>query len=50
MFDTVITGGRVIDGTGAIPYQATIAIRDGRIVEIGAVSGDTEHDDSPPSP
>ena len=41
MFDKIITGGRVIDGTGAAPYRADIAIRDGRIVLIGTVTGDT---------
>lgn len=34
MFDLKITGGTVVDGTGAQRYQADIAIKDGKIVEV----------------
>lgn len=34
-FDTLISGGTVVDGTGAAPYTADIAISDGRIAAIG---------------
>ncbi len=34
-YDLVITGGKVIDGTGNAPFDADIAIRDGLIVDIG---------------
>jgi N-acyl-D-aspartate/D-glutamate deacylase len=37
MFDVVIRGGDVIDGTGAPRRTADVAIRDGRIAEIGTV-------------
>ncbi|MEY3166621.1 MAG: hypothetical protein RLZZ343_424, partial [Actinomycetota bacterium] len=37
MFDIVIRGGLVIDGTGAPSRQADIAIKDGRIVAVGVV-------------
>ena len=37
MFDIVIRGGIVIDGTGAPSRQADIAIKDGRIVAVGVV-------------
>jgi N-acyl-D-aspartate/D-glutamate deacylase len=38
MLDVVITGGTVIDGTGAAGVQADIGIRDGKIVEIGDIN------------
>jgi N-acyl-D-aspartate/D-glutamate deacylase len=37
-FETVIRGGTVVDGTGAPSFTADLAIRDGRIAEIGRVS------------
>ena len=39
-FDLLLKGGTVIDGTGAPRFQADIAIRDGKIVEIGSISGE----------
>ncbi|HEY8121539.1 MAG TPA: amidohydrolase family protein [Myxococcota bacterium] len=38
-FDLVIRGGNVVDGSGAPARTADVAIRDGRIVEVGRVSG-----------
>ncbi|HEY4249887.1 MAG TPA: amidohydrolase family protein, partial [Roseomonas sp.] len=37
--DLVIRNGTVIDGTGAAPRDADIAVQDGRIVAIGQVEG-----------
>src|SRR5207247_11026769 len=38
-YDIVIRNGHVIDGTGSPWYSADIAIRDGRIAAIGALTG-----------
>jgi N-acyl-D-aspartate/D-glutamate deacylase len=40
MLDEVIRGGTVVDGTGATPVRADVAIRNGRIVTIGTVDED----------
>jgi len=37
-FDLLLTGGRVIDGTGSPPRRADIGMRGGRIVAIGQLS------------
>ena len=38
-FDLVIRGGTLIDGTGTEPRDADVAISNGRIAEVGKVSG-----------
>lgn len=38
-FDVLIVGGRVLDGTGNPWQPADVAIRDGRIVAVGALRG-----------
>ncbi|MBL7489677.1 amidohydrolase family protein [Frankia sp. AgB1.9] len=38
-YDIVLRGGTVIDGSGAAARTADVAIRDGLIVEVGAVDG-----------
>jgi N-acyl-D-amino-acid deacylase len=38
-FDIVIRGGTVIDGSGAEPFAADIAVKDGKIVAVGTVTG-----------
>src|SRR5690348_139586 len=35
----VIRGGTVVDGTGAEPREADVAVEDGRIVAVGRVTG-----------
>ncbi|MCU1357549.1 MAG: N-acyl-D-aspartate/D-glutamate deacylase [Acidimicrobiales bacterium] len=40
MYDLVIRGGTVVDGTGAEPVRADVAVRDGIVVEVGAATDD----------
>lgn len=37
MFDIIIKGGEVVDGTGASPFSADVGIRDGRIGAVGSL-------------
>jgi N-acyl-D-aspartate/D-glutamate deacylase len=39
MHDLLIRGGTVVDGTGAAPRAADVAITDGLITEVGAIDG-----------
>jgi N-acyl-D-amino-acid deacylase len=38
-YDLVLHGGRVVDGSGQPSYLADVAIKNGRIVELGRVTG-----------
>jgi N-acyl-D-aspartate/D-glutamate deacylase len=41
-FDLLIKNGMVVDGTGFSRYRADVAIKDGRIAEIGRIGGRAE--------
>ena len=38
MYDRIIKGGTVVDGSGVAPFTADVAVQDGRIVEVGRIS------------
>jgi len=38
-FDLVIRGGTVVDGSGGAPFEADVAVKDGRIAVVGKVAG-----------
>ena len=42
--DLVIRGGLLVDGTGAPARRGDVAVRDGRLAEVGAVSGRGERE------
>jgi len=39
MYDRIIRGGTIVDGTGSAPREADVAIQDGRIAEVGQITG-----------
>ena len=39
MFDRIIKGGTIVDGTGAPAFTGDVAIQDGKIAEVGQISG-----------
>jgi N-acyl-D-amino-acid deacylase len=38
-YDLIIRNGLVVDGSGGAPFQADVAVTDGRIAEVGAIDG-----------
>ena len=38
MYELLLRGGTIIDGTGAVAYKADMGIRNGKIVAIGEIS------------
>lgn len=43
-YDLIIRGGLVVDGTGAAPQRADVAVRDGLIAAIGQIAGGAEEE------
>lgn len=39
MYDTIIHGGVIFDGTGKAPVEGDVAVREGRVVATGRISG-----------
>ncbi|PHS28343.1 MAG: amidohydrolase [Robiginitomaculum sp.] len=44
MFDLLIRGGTIVDGNGGEPYAGDLAIKDGKIAQIGTVSGSAKRE------
>lgn len=42
MYDLLIVNGRVIDGTGNPWFKTNVAVKDGKIFEIGTIGGDAK--------
>src|SRR5262250_342300 len=38
-YDILIKNGRIVDGSGGPSYRGDVAVKDGKIVEIGKLSG-----------
>jgi N-acyl-D-aspartate/D-glutamate deacylase len=43
MFDVIVRGGLVVDGSGKAGFQGDVAVKDGRIAAVGRVEGEARH-------
>ena len=46
MFDLIIRNGTVIDGSGQPRFVADVAVTDGKVAEIGQITGDGQEIDA----
>jgi N-acyl-D-aspartate/D-glutamate deacylase len=44
MYDLIVSGGLIIDGSGGPPRQGDVAVSDGRIVAVGSVEGEAREE------
>jgi N-acyl-D-amino-acid deacylase len=44
MYDVIIRGGEIIDGSGSPPFRGDLAIRDGLIAAVGEVHGEAKQE------
>lgn len=40
MYDVIVRGGRIVDGSGSPGYIGDVAVRDGKIAAVGKITGD----------
>ena len=38
-YDVIIHGGLIVDGTGSLPIEGDVAIKDGKIAAVGQIEG-----------
>jgi N-acyl-D-aspartate/D-glutamate deacylase len=43
MFDVIVRGGTVVDGSGGPGFTGDVAVKDGKIAAVGQVSGEARH-------
>ena len=44
MFDLIVRGGTIVDGTGCEPFVGDVAIADGRVAAVGEVEGEAREE------
>ena len=44
MYDLIVRGGMIVDGSGGAPREGDVAVKDGRIVAVGRVEGEAREE------
>ena len=44
MYDLIVRGGMIVDGSGEAPREGDVAVKDGRIVAVGRVEGEAREE------